>query len=145
MKILLAALLLLVSISTADAPDVPKLPNQKDFNCLVKNIYMESRGEKTEGKIAVGIVTINRLRHINYPKTLCKVVYQRKQFSWTNKTLEKQPINVKEWEQSVDAAYIAFNSKENFSATHYHNLTINPFWTKNKVLLTVIDNHKFYQ
>jgi N-acetylmuramoyl-L-alanine amidase len=34
--------------------------SDKDIECLARNIFYESRGEPIEGKIAVGIVTINR-------------------------------------------------------------------------------------
>lgn len=136
-----AILLLALSIS-AHAPAAPKLPSIKEFNCLVKNIHMESRGESAEGKEAVGLVTMNRVRHENYPKTICKVVYQRKQFSWTNKPIKSGIINVEEWQQSINAATAAYNSKSTFPATHYHNLTVHPAWGLRRLIQ--IGRHIFY-
>ena len=34
--------------------------SDRDVECLARNIFYESGGEPTEGKIAVGIVTVNR-------------------------------------------------------------------------------------
>jgi spore germination cell wall hydrolase CwlJ-like protein len=49
----------------------------KDLECLAKNIFYESASEPYEGKIAVGMVTLNRARHPNFPKSICDVVKQR--------------------------------------------------------------------
>lgn len=51
--------------------------SSKDLDCLAKNIFYESATEPREGKIAVGMVTINRSLHPNFPATICGVVKQR--------------------------------------------------------------------
>ena len=136
------AIFLLALSASVHAPAAPKLPSLKEFNCLVKNIYYEARGESLAGKVAVGIVTMNRVRHIDYPDTICKVVYQSKQFSWTNVPMKKHKINTEEWQQSINAATAAFNSTKVFSATHYHNLTVRPAWGLRRI--AQIGKHIFY-
>lgn len=68
---------------------VPSLAQAKYDNrqveCLVKNTYFEARGEPKKGQLAVIFTTLNRASSDMYPKDLCKVVYQRNQFSWTAK------------------------------------------------------------
>ena len=49
----------------------------KDLDCLTSNIYYEAGNEPEEGKVAVGLVTINRTEHERFPKTICGVVHQR--------------------------------------------------------------------
>ena len=49
----------------------------KDLECLAKNIFYESGSEPYEGKIAVGMVTINRAKHPSFPNSICDVVKQR--------------------------------------------------------------------
>ena len=49
----------------------------KDLECLARNIFYESGSEPREGKIAVGMVTINRSQHDKYPGSICAVVNQR--------------------------------------------------------------------
>lgn len=142
MKILAALLLSIpLSVDTSIAA-TPNLPDAKEFKCLVKNIYHEARGESVEGQKAVGLVTLNRVRDPRYPKTICKVVYQPMQFSWTSNPTVSAKVNSKAWNQAVYAATYAYNSTSKFRATHYHNLTVRPNWKLTKI--AKIGNHIFY-
>jgi len=138
---LLGACLLAASFS-ANAPASPKLPSLKEYNCLVLNIYREARGEPKAGKEAVGLVTMNRLRDPRYPKTICKVVYQSGQFSWTADTTLSKRINQKEWQLAMNAATAAYNSVNHFRATHFHNTSVRPKWKLTRI--AQIGNHIFY-
>ena len=51
--------------------------DQKELQCLAKNIFYESANEPKEGKLAVGIVTINRTKDGRWPSSICGVVNQR--------------------------------------------------------------------
>ena len=53
--------------------------SSKDVDCLAKNIYYEAGSEPEEGKVAVAMVTINRVRDGRFGKTVCSVVDQRTQ------------------------------------------------------------------
>ncbi len=56
-----------------------------DLQCLAKAIYFEARGESLTGQLAVGHVILNRVKHTQFPNTICEVIYQTKpncQFSW---------------------------------------------------------------
>ena len=130
---------LLLGMGTSPEASV-KLPTIKEFNCLVKNVYYEARGENLMGKVAVAKVTMNRVKHPNYPKTICGVVYQRKQFSWTIKP-SKAKINAKEWMESINAAAKGY-ALDGFEATHYHNFTVSPKWNLQQI--AVIGKHIFY-
>lgn len=137
MKKLLLALLLLLPPLTLQAVD-------KEFDCLVRNVYQEARGESYKGKLAVALVTINRTKSERFPSTLCGVVYQKSQFSWT-KNYSKVKINVKQWQESKDAAFAAYmnnNILGSFYATHFHTKQVNPNWGLRKV--ATIGNHIFY-
>lgn len=58
--------------------------DNRQIDCLVKNTYFEARGEPVKGQLAVIFTTLNRATSDKYPDDLCKVVYQRNQFSWTS-------------------------------------------------------------
>lgn len=116
--------------------------------CMMKNIYHEARGEPLEGQIAVANVTMNRVAHSRFPNSVCEVVFQRKQFSWT---LSRAKVN-KQDIQFSDAIYtIALKAVTGRlvdytgGATHYHTTAINPFWADSKVYLDTIGNHVFYK
>lgn len=51
--------------------------SDKDIECLARNIFYEAGAESKEGKIAVGMVTINRAQDPRYPKSVCGVVKQK--------------------------------------------------------------------
>ena len=52
----------------------------KDEDCLARNIYYEAGNEPEEGKVAVGIVTINRVKDSRFGGSICDVVQQRTVF-----------------------------------------------------------------
>jgi spore germination cell wall hydrolase CwlJ-like protein len=65
-------------------PFIPATPDlAADLKCLETNIYRESNGEPYAGMLAVGLVTLNRVKSSMFPSTVCKVVHQPYQFSWT--------------------------------------------------------------
>ena len=140
---LLVACLLAVSFS-ANTPASPNIPSIKEYNCLVRNIYYEAKGQPKSGKEAVGLVTMNRLRDHRYPNTICKVVYQPGQFSWTADNTISKKINSKEWRLAMNAATAAYNSVNHFRATHFHNDQVRPYWTKRAKIIAIIGNHTFY-
>ncbi len=78
MKVLaiIACILCLATVSQAQ-------DTETGINCLAMNIYHEARGESVEGQRAVGLVTLHRVLARSYPDDICSVVYQPKQFSWT--------------------------------------------------------------
>lgn len=105
---------------------------------------MEARGESYKGKVAVALVTLNRTKSERFPSTICGVVYQKGQFSWTRK-YAKVKINVEQWQAAKDAAVSAYMGTDiisNFKATHFHNTSVNPGWKMKKV--AKIGNHTFY-
>ena len=134
---LLLALLLLLPPLTLQALD-------QEFDCLVRNVYQESRGEPYKGKLAVALVTINRTKSERFPSTICGVVYQKSQFSWT-RNYSKVKVNAIQWQQSKDAAVMAYMNQDilgNFYATHFHSTSVNPKWKLHKI--ATIGNHIFY-
>lgn len=76
--------------------------SDKQLNCLAQNIYHESRGEPTKGQLAVAFVTLNRVEDSRFPDTICGVVFQRGQFSWTP---DKPKIKEQQaWSKAKDIA-----------------------------------------
>jgi len=63
-----------------DKEDVKKY-TKAQLRLLSALIYCESQGESYTGKLAVGIVVMNRVRSGQFPDTLKGVIYQKYQFS----------------------------------------------------------------
>lgn len=127
----------------------PVLSTQ-ELTCLARNIYYEAPDEPYLGKLAVAIVTMNRVRHPEFPKTVCGVVYQKNrrgcQFSWT--CGPKARFNEKLYNQSLEIAKavltndISVVSLEN--ALYFHNTHVSPNWTFARPVVR-IGEHIFYE
>jgi spore germination cell wall hydrolase CwlJ-like protein len=121
------------------------LLDKTQVTCLAKNIYHESRGESVRGQEAVALVTLNRVRDPRWPDTICKVVYERNQFSWTRKP---KPIkNAAAWNRSLALAYKVLNGNillVNFKAVYFHTPQVNPRWKHSVRKVASIGNHIFY-
>ncbi len=127
---------------------LPGLLYGEQLGCLAMNIYQEARGESTQGKMAVGAVTMNRVRSKHYPSTICEVVWQPKQFSWTSlKVKYHGPTNVKAWVQALGLAKLFMDGgvwSGVGEATHYHAVTVSPNWMDSEQLVARYGNHLFY-
>jgi spore germination cell wall hydrolase CwlJ-like protein len=64
--------------------------SDRDVDCLARNIFYEAGSESTEGKVAVGMVTINRAQDPRYPQNVCGVVRQK-----TVSTVQQKTTTVK--------------------------------------------------
>lgn len=125
-------------------PLVPVQHNLADIQCLAENIYHEARGESFLGQLAVAQVTVNRFQSNRHGKSICAVVHQPKQFSWT---INKPRIrDKKHWQTSYTMARFVLRGSglPKFTALFYHNRKVNPQWNRNKTVVKVIDNHVFY-
>ena len=113
--------------------------------CLTLNVYHEARGEPFLGQVAVAEVTLNRVDDLRWPDTVCEVVWQKSQFSWT---LEDQdpPADLIAFHRAKQAAEYAMKNRT-MSATHYHHKDIIPIWSVHPRMdyLFTIENHRFYQ
>jgi len=137
------------SVSTvAAAPATLILSQQRDLVCLAMNIYHEGRGESARGQAAIAAVTMNRLRSPRYPNSVCQVVWQRKQFSWTLLHSRHHVIDdAQAWRRAMNIAELFLGGARLAlvsEATHYHTVDVQPFWSKNIPALVMIGKHVFY-
>lgn len=127
-------------------------PTKVDEYWLALNMYYEAATEPRIGKIAVGIVTLNRVNDTRYPKTVKDVVTENKQFSWYNSKVVKPPANKEIWQECLDIARMLLTKKIDSDiinilegATHYHTTKVNPPWAKTKTKIVQIGEHIFYR
>ena len=126
----------------------------RDRKCLAQAIYYEARSEARVGQLAVADVVLNRVRNINYPDTICGVVFQGSerrtgcQFSFTCDGSMKAALNKRLWRQSDDlagAVLAGVRVPVSRQATHYHADYVNPPWAQTLTPTAVIGTHKFYR
>jgi len=120
---------------------------KQDLECLTRNIYYEAGVESRVGKFAVAHVTVNRLKTGYWGNSICKVVYARKQFSWTLAKKLPRP-NSQLWTESEDVArkVLAGHRVRGLrKSLYYHAVYIkDPHWADPKQEAGQIGNHVFY-
>ena len=116
--------------------------------CLAQNIFFESAYEPMAGIEAVAAVVFNRMSSALYPSTVCGVVYQRAQFSWTTDYAkwkrvppQKYMALAKAFLQNRDTLQQTYNS-----FTHFHHVKVFPAWGRHATLrhAATYGQHKFY-
>lgn len=133
------------TLGTAVLPQrTPVAHTQQDIKCLAKNIYHEARGEPILGQVAVAQVTVNRFKSGKHGKNICATVYQKHQFSWTNKPVAVRDYS--EYARSYTIAQVVLSGQgmPEFPAHFYHAKSVSPVWVRKKRVIKVIGNHVFY-
>lgn len=131
---------------------------QKDLNCMIENVFMEARGEDNHGKLLVASVVMNRVKHNNWPSTICGVIHQPSQFSWTRNKNNRQVFNqakrkvTTEYRNAVSTALYAtiLKGKPVTDATYFYAPAVvknPPDWSRSKKfkLVEKHQNHYFFK
>lgn len=119
-----------------------------EVGCLALNIYHEARGEPLDGQMAVAAVTLNRMHSTSYPDTVCGVVWQPHQFSWTRQSVRHTRRDPLAWASVLAVAEQAYATPRELSlkgATHFHTYQVTPDWSHQLHLVEKIGNHLFYE
>lgn len=113
--------------------------NKSDLRLMASIINCEAGAESYQGKVAVGIVVMNRVSSKAFPNTIRKVVYQKGQFSPVrNGALKKRLAQYdagktknSQWKDCIKAAknvlsgqdYIMYRgNKKNFDSFHFFSV-----------------------
>ncbi len=145
----------LVNTSVADRPSPPIYHESQDtgmsseLRCLALNIYHEARGESTSGQKAIASVIMNRVRSQRYPDSICEVVWQPRQFSWTIAHERCHAVtDPRAWKKALIIAHRALAGYEYAGvgeATHYHASSVDPYWAAHGLFVAKIGDHVFYE
>lgn len=115
----------------------------QQVKCLAKNIFYESHGEPLAGQLAVAQVTLNRSRDSGL--SICSVVYQKKQFSWTEQLPRSLGTPTEEvYNLAQEVLLKGYADKELEDAHFFHTKQVKPIWRKKLKFIKTIGNHKFY-
>jgi len=132
--------------------------------CMAQNIYFESANQSFAGKLAVAHVVTNRVEDLQFPNSVCGVIYQSKtrinwkgnevpirnqcQFSWYCDGKSDEPVDSVTWIKSLYIADLVLTGKYKDiteGALWYHADYIYPYWADELEIVTQIDNHIFYK
>ena len=132
--------------------------NNNDYRCLLRAVWHEARGESFKGQLFVSKTILNRTRSERFPQSICKVVYQKYQFSFVHQLpMNKQYVRPKTTSEKellkqlealstvviwIDRIGWDFTQGSQF----YHSVNVKPRWDYKKLEKTQrIGNHIFYK
>jgi hypothetical protein len=128
---------LVSSIDASQAADA-------ELHCLATAVYFEARGEPLEGQLAVAQAIINRTETGRYASSICGVINQPGQFSFSR---SRAPASGNDWRTAQAIAQIATDDMWREVAPHaisFHAARLSPGW-RDKVRVAQIGNHIFYR
>jgi len=139
------------SVMAKDVNEVP-LPRERpstEIECLAKNVYFEARNQSTFGQLAVAMVTMNRVEDKRFPNSVCEVVYQNRQFSWTHLVNDHTPKERQSYKEIYRLAQVVYNGEiediTSGSAFYHATYIKQPRWAKRMKKIGIIDQHIFYK
>lgn len=118
--------------------------------CMAENIYHEARNQPRDGQLLVGYVTVVRKNHVRYENTICGVVHEPSQFSWTllsSVVDHDNPVEAAAWDVALEIAVHVLNTDvplDMLAVTHYHTTKVAPEWSHNIPPHRVIGDHLIY-
>lgn len=119
------------------------------MTCLICNCHNEAGIESREGKVQVNRTVLARVASPSYPDSICGVIWQRAQFSWTLPSVREENVTGRHYNACYHAAKEALAEGSN-GACFYHGNYISPRWARNKRRANVGNNgalgrHIFYR
>jgi len=114
--------------------------------CLATNIYHEARSSTYYDMSSTAHVVLTRKSSKKFRSTICDVVYQPSQFSWTNDGKSDRPYETEAWLVSQFVTFMVMNgysTDQTGGADHYHMTKVNPRWSKYGVNRRVIGAHEY--
>ncbi|MCZ0962153.1 cell wall hydrolase [Paracoccus benzoatiresistens] len=121
--------------------------DERDLNCLAEAIYHEARGESRQGQAAVAEVILNRVDSRKFPSSVCGVVNQPSQFSYTIGG-RKAIGNKAAYLRARDIARRALSGAPRVltgGATYFHTPAVSPSWSRRFQRTVQIGRHIFYR
>lgn len=132
-------------VRSAKKPRPTVKPPTSAAVCLAQNLYFEAAFEPYEALEAVAATVFNRINANGYPNTVCGVIYQKYQYSWT--------LDIHKWKRTPPASFVIMARKfleerailaESYPVTHFHRVDIDPKWAQTLTYVATFGQHKFY-
>lgn len=118
-----------------------------DLDCLAEALYFEARGEGRQGQAAVAEVILNRVKSSRFPNSVCGVINQRSQFSYTiggRKTIRNRGVYLRV-RQVAENALSGGTGNLTGGATYFHTPAVRPAWSRRFQRTVQIGRHIFYR
>lgn len=104
--------------------------DQDRLVCMVCNLMYEAGNEPEAGKMAVVQSVMTRAFSGAYPDTVCKVIYQKSQYSWTAENKNHTLPNSSKVDELVKIAMDGMKKGPNKVTNYYAHNLVNPKWAQ---------------
>jgi spore germination cell wall hydrolase CwlJ-like protein len=134
--------------------DVGTKDGRQALKCLTQAAYYEAGANGPAAQAAVVQVVLNRLRHPDFPKSVCGVVYEGAerstgcQFTFTCDGALKRGIDATAWDEArkvAERALKGYVDRAVGTATYYHADYVFPAWAPTLVKMATVGPHIFYR
>jgi spore germination cell wall hydrolase CwlJ-like protein len=134
--------------------ELPDAEGGKQWQCLAKAVYFESRGEPVKGQFGVDEVVMNRVDSAGFPDTVCAVVNQGAhrrnacQFSFACDGAAETIHNEAAYERAGKIYRLLLDGaprKVTDGATYFHTRWVHPSWSHHFKHTTTVGAHLFYR
>jgi hypothetical protein len=115
------------------------------FQCMMCNCMNEAGNQGYRGKVAVNKVVMTRVGMRSYPNTICGVIWQPSQFSWTLFKKDKNRRVKGAMYRTCRKAVKEASSFRGHFASHYHANYVRPKWRRRCRGRFTIQTHHFYR
>ena len=127
---------------------------ERATGCLAATGFYEAGTDPAEQR-AVMQVVLNRVRHGNFPRSVCGVVFQGSQrstgcqFTFTcDGAMQRRRPSPLEWERARQVALEMLTGRTEpivGNATHYHTNWVHPYWSSQMQKIAAVDTHLFFR
>jgi len=121
---------------------------ERETSCLSRILYNETRGEPLQGSKLVAQTVMNRIKHRDYPNSVCENLRKRNAYSFFNpRTQDKKRVYPKYFTEIADRALKGEYTRLIDSKVLYFKVCTHPssfFDTKLKMVKRV-NKHCFYR
>lgn len=127
---------------------LPAPSEDAQWQCLKTALYFEARGESLKGQFAVAEVILNRVDNPVYPKSVCAVVEQGCQFSFTCDGHSDVLRDSAAADRAGRIARVMLDGAPRAltrGATHFHTTNVKPGWARQFPRTASIGAHLFYR
>ena len=134
--------------------DIATGNGREALRCLTQAAYYEAGASGSDAEAAVAQVVLNRVRHPDFPKSVCGVVYQGAerqagcQFTFTCDGALQRPLDQTAWNQARRVAERALGGyvvRPVGAATYYHADYVFPAWAPSLQKMATVGPHIFYR
>ena len=136
-------------ISRASAAPAPTAPVAgRDAACLAEALYFEARGTGIRGKEAVAHVILNRMKHREFPGTVCGVIADRCQFSYRCDGIPEAMTDATSRARALRTAQTVLKGAPDITegALFFHSARANPgSWFNSRPRVGIFGGNIFYR